>query len=52
MASTPQDVAIIGDDVLNDLGGAAEELKLHRFLGNLKLFMQTYIYKKAKCFQL
>jgi hypothetical protein len=34
MVPTPQDVAIIGDDVSNDLGGGAKELKLHRFLGN------------------
>lgn len=33
MVSSPQDVAIIGDDVLSDLGGGAKELKLHRFLG-------------------
>lgn len=33
MESTPQHVAIIGDDVSNDLGGGAKELGLHRFLG-------------------
>ncbi|KAI8644369.1 haloacid dehalogenase-like hydrolase domain-containing protein 2-like protein [Parasitella parasitica] len=32
MQNTPRQVAIIGDDVLNDLGGGAEELGLHRFL--------------------
>jgi FMN phosphatase YigB (HAD superfamily) len=33
MENTPQQVAIIGDDVSNDLGGGAEQLGLHRFLG-------------------
>jgi FMN phosphatase YigB (HAD superfamily) len=33
MENTPQHVAIIGDDVFNDLGGGAEQLGLHRFLG-------------------
>jgi hypothetical protein len=28
-------VAIIGDDVISDLGGGAEELGLHRFLGKI-----------------
>ncbi|CEP09591.1 hypothetical protein [Parasitella parasitica] len=32
MKNTPQQVAIIGDDVSNDLGGGAEELGLHRYL--------------------
>ncbi|CAO3607817.1 unnamed protein product [Mucor hiemalis] len=32
MVSSPQDVAIIGDDVLSDLGGGAKELKLLRYL--------------------
>ncbi|KAK4519333.1 Cation_ATPase_N domain-containing protein [Mucor velutinosus] len=32
MESTPGQVAIIGDDVSNDLGGGAKELGLHRFL--------------------
>ncbi|CAO3618943.1 unnamed protein product [Mucor fragilis] len=32
MESTPEQVAIIGDDVSNDLGGGAKELGLHRFL--------------------
>ncbi|KAI8076968.1 HAD-like domain-containing protein [Thamnidium elegans] len=32
MESSPQHVAIIGDDVSNDLGGGAKELGLHRFL--------------------
>ncbi|GAN11006.1 haloacid dehalogenase-like hydrolase domain-containing protein 2-like [Mucor ambiguus] len=32
MKSTPEQVAIIGDDVSNDLGGGAKELGLHRFL--------------------
>jgi FMN phosphatase YigB (HAD superfamily) len=42
MESVPQQVAIIGDDVSNDLGGGAKELGLHRFLG--KIFMQKKIY--------
>lgn len=33
MEDTPEQVAIIGDDVSNDLGGGAKELGLHRFLG-------------------
>ncbi|KAL9556633.1 hypothetical protein MBANPS3_001787 [Mucor bainieri] len=32
MEHTPEQVAIIGDDVSNDLGGGAKELGLHRFL--------------------
>ncbi|CAO0798816.1 unnamed protein product [Mucor circinelloides] len=32
MEDTPEQVAIIGDDVSNDLGGGAKELGLHRFL--------------------
>ncbi|ORZ03433.1 haloacid dehalogenase-like hydrolase domain-containing protein 2 [Syncephalastrum racemosum] len=32
LQDTPQNVAIIGDDVNNDLGGGAKELGLHRFL--------------------
>ncbi|KAI9281563.1 hypothetical protein BY458DRAFT_583899 [Sporodiniella umbellata] len=32
MESTPENVAIIGDDVHNDLGGGARELGLRRFL--------------------
>ncbi|KAI7898738.1 HAD-like domain-containing protein [Cokeromyces recurvatus] len=32
MENRPQEVAIIGDDVINDLGGGAQELGLHRFL--------------------
>lgn len=34
MENTPEQVAIIGDDVSNDLGGGAIDLGLHRFLGN------------------
>lgn len=33
MTDTPESVAIIGDDVHNDLGGGAKELGLHRYLG-------------------
>lgn len=33
MLDTPENVAIIGDDVHNDLGGGAKELGLHRYLG-------------------
>ncbi|KAG0186300.1 hypothetical protein DFQ28_008050 [Apophysomyces sp. BC1034] len=32
MENTPEHVAIIGDDVNNDLGGGALELGLHRYL--------------------
>jgi FMN phosphatase YigB (HAD superfamily) len=42
MESTPHQVAIIGDDVSNDLGGGAKELGLHRFLGKyFNFFMQN-----------
>lgn len=34
MEHSPEHVAIIGDDVCNDLGDGAEQLGLHRFLGN------------------
>lgn len=33
MEASPGQVAIIGDDIQNDLGGGAKELGLHRFLG-------------------
>jgi hypothetical protein len=33
MTSTPQTVAIIGDDVLADLGGGAIEMGFYRYLG-------------------
>lgn len=33
MESSPQDVAMIGDDVNNDLGGGAKELGIQRLLG-------------------
>jgi FMN phosphatase YigB (HAD superfamily) len=46
MESSPEQVAIIGDDVLNDLGGGAVDLGLHRFLGNppTKKKTQTLIF--------
>ncbi|KAG1471422.1 hypothetical protein G6F56_002131 [Rhizopus delemar] len=40
MTDTPESVAIIGDDVHNDLGGGAKELGLHRYL------VQTGKYRK------
>lgn len=36
MQDSPENVAIIGDDTNNDLGGGALELGLHRFLGKYK----------------
>lgn len=36
MQDSPENVAIIGDDANNDLGGGALELGLHRFLGKYK----------------
>lgn len=48
MESSPQHVAIIGDDVCNDLGGGAKELGLHRFLGkhtcNFFFMQKSHLY--------
>lgn len=44
MENTPEQVAMIGDDVSNDLGGGAKELGLHRFLG--KFFFFRFMQKK------
>ncbi|KAI7869598.1 haloacid dehalogenase-like hydrolase domain-containing 2 [Mucor mucedo] len=43
MENAPEQVAMIGDDVSNDLGGGAKELGLHRFL------VQTGKYRKGDC---
>lgn len=48
MESTPEQVAIIGDDVSNDLGGGAKELGLHRFLGKC----WSNVCQPSKCTQL
>lgn len=37
LSSTPQNVAMVGDDVSADLGDGALELGLHRYLGKLKV---------------
>jgi hypothetical protein len=37
LSSTPQNVAIVGDDVSADLGDGALELGLYRYLGKLKM---------------
>ena len=37
LSSTPQNVAMVGDDVSADLGDGALELGLHRYLGKLKM---------------
>lgn len=37
LSSTPQNVAMVGDDVSADLGDGALELGLYRYLGKLKV---------------
>ena len=43
MLDNPENVAMIGDDINNDLGGGALELGLHRYLGK-KQYIYIYIF--------
>ena len=42
MLDNPENVAMIGDDINNDLGGGALELGLHRYLGKQYIVILVY----------